>query len=200
MSWSVLPLQCPPSASDFADLVSVLRACVEGGASLGYLLGISEAEAAAYWARIVAEAAEGKRLLLVARDDTGRIIGTAQAAWESRPNGRHRAEVQKVLVFPRHRRKGIARALMEEVETRAKARGVRLLFLDTSVGRGGAEALYGALGYTCIGGIPGYALDPDGTPADNAIYYKALGACGSDSSIAAPRSQSHEPLAPRTAR
>lgn len=83
-------------------------------------------------------------------------------------------EVQKVMVRPTHRRRGIAAALMALVEAAARDRWVRLLFLDTSEGRGGAVQFYERLGYTYVGGIPGYALDPDGTPAKNAIYYKTL--------------------------
>lgn len=49
-----------------------------------------------------------------------------------------------------------------------------LLFLDTSEGPGGARAFYESLCYTYVGGIPGYATDPDGTFAKNAIYYKTL--------------------------
>jgi ribosomal protein S18 acetylase RimI-like enzyme len=64
--------------------------------------------------------------------------------------------------------------MMTELEERALARGVRLLFLDTSEGYGGARALYDTQGYVYVGGIPDYALDPDGTPAKNAIYYKML--------------------------
>ena len=33
---------------------------------------------------------------------------------------------------------------------------------------------YEALGYAYVGGIPGFALDPGGSPAKNAIYYKTL--------------------------
>ena len=51
---------------------------------------------------------------------------------------------------------------------------VRLLFLDTSEGPGGARDFYESLGYTYAGGIPDYALDPDGRPAKNAIFYKRI--------------------------
>ena len=37
-----------------------------------------------------------------------------------------------------------------------------------------AEHLYRQLGWTPAGTIPGYALDPDGTPHDAVIFYKAL--------------------------
>lgn len=166
----------PPPPADQAALVALLTACVHDGASMGFLAPLPEPDARGYWAKIFADLPHGFRVLLVARESPGGpIVGAAQLACEARPNGRHRAEVQKLMVLPAHRRRGLATQLMAEVERLARARGLTLLFLDTSVGRGGACGLYDALGYTCIGGIPGYALDPDGTPAANAIYFKTLG-------------------------
>jgi acetyltransferase len=155
------------------ELVSLLTECVHGGASMGFLAPLPRANAQAYWEKVLGELAGGLRVILVARQDQA-IVGSAQLALETRANGRHRAEVQKVMVRPSQRRRGIAVAMMTELEQQALARGVRLLFLDTSEGYGGARALYDTLGYVYVGGIPDYALDPDGTPAKNAIYYKML--------------------------
>lgn len=165
----------PAGESDLAGLCALLAACVRGGASVGFVLPLGEGEARAYWLAALGEAARGGRLVLVARTAPGGpIAGSAQLAFVPKANGRHRAEVQKVLVLPSERRRGVASALMASAEAAAAARGVRLLVLDTSEGRGGAREFYDALGYAYVGGIPGYALDPDGTPAGNAIYYKVL--------------------------
>jgi ribosomal protein S18 acetylase RimI-like enzyme len=165
----------PVTAADFAGLCSVLRECVEAGGSIGFVVPLAPGEVEAYWSRIVAEAAEGTRLVLVARETAGGpVVGSAQLAFESKSNGRHRAEVQKVIVRVAHRRRRIAAALIASLESASRTRGVTLLFLDTSDGRQGARGLYDALGYTYVGGIPGYALDAFGTPEMNAIYYKAL--------------------------
>jgi len=170
------PLRTPPSPADFSRLCALLAACVGSGASVGFVEPLEPGAAEAYWRKACGEAGEGVRLILVAREPAGgAIAGSAQLLLEARPNGRHRAEVQKVMVFPELRRRGIAAALMSALESAARERGVSLLFLDTSEGRGGATAFYAALGYRYAGGIPGYALDPDGTPAKNAIFYKALG-------------------------
>lgn len=168
-------LSSTPSPTDRADLAVLLTGCVQAGASMGFLAPMAAGEAEAYWEKIFADLPHGHRVLLALRETAGGpIIGSAQLAAESRPNGRHRAEVQKVMVLPAHRRRGLATQLMHEVERLARARGLKLLFLDTSEGRGGARGLYDALGYTYAGGIPHYALDPDGTPAANAIYFKLL--------------------------
>lgn len=160
--------------NDNRGLADLLVACVEGGASIGFLVPLARAEAQAYWAKIAAELAGGYRLLLVAREADDRIVGAAQVAFESRANGRHRGEVQKVMVLPSHRRQGIAARLMAGIEAAARARKVCLLFLDTSDSQAGAREFYEALKYVYVGGIPGYALNPKGVPEPNAIFYKTL--------------------------
>ena len=80
------------------------------------------------------------------------------------------------MVHPSHRRRGIAARLMSELERHARARSIRLLYLDTAEGPSGARDFYETIGYTYAGGIPDYALDPDGRPAKNAIYFKLLSA------------------------
>jgi GNAT superfamily N-acetyltransferase len=154
-------------------LVSLLRSCVHGGASLGFLAPLAEGDAIDYWRAVAPQVESGSRAVLAARED-GQIVGSAQLAFESKQNGRHRAEVCKVMVLPSHRRRGIAAQLMHALERCARDRAIRLLFLDTSEGAGGAGNFYESLGYTYAGGIPDYALDPDGRPMKNAIYYKML--------------------------
>ncbi len=163
-----------PAAVERSQLVDLLIASVRGGASIGFLADITEAEATEYWDDALRAVAAGTKLLLVARDANGAIVGGVQLALESRRNGRHRAEVQKLMVRPALRGRDLGTRLMAEVETLARERAVRLLFLDTSEGAGGARAFYEKLGYRYVGGIPAYALDPDGTPAQNAIFYKTL--------------------------
>jgi ribosomal protein S18 acetylase RimI-like enzyme len=113
-------------------------------------------------------------LLFAAFDDSGRLVGGAQLVLEQRANGRHRAEVQKVMVLAARRGCGIGAALMTRVEAEAQAHDRTLLFLDTSVGEVGATKFYERLGYTFAGGIPDFAANPDGSLAANAIFYKQL--------------------------
>lgn len=156
-----------------SELVALLRDCVHGGASIGFLAPLGEEEAGAYWDSLLPQIESDARTILVAREGS-RIVGTAQLAFESKANGRHRAEVNKVIVHPSHRRRGIAAQLMRALEAEAHARSIRLLYLDTSAGPTGAQAFYESVGYTYAGGIPEYALDPHGRPEKNAIYYKLL--------------------------
>jgi ribosomal protein S18 acetylase RimI-like enzyme len=156
------------------DLVNLLRSCVHSGASLGFLAPLTDSDAAGYWRAVGPQIESGGRAVMVARDETTHIVGSGQLAFESKPNGRHRAEVCKIMVLPSHRRRGIAAQLIRELERCARDRAIRLLFLDTAEGAGGAQHFYETLGYTYAGGIPDYALDPDGRPMKNAIYYKLL--------------------------
>lgn len=156
-------------------LAALLQDAVAGGASIGFLHDLTKNEAVDYWRKVIADVGAGTRLLWVARDPTDRsIIGSVQMGLESRRNGRHRAEVQKLMVLRAWRRQGIARELLQTLEQTAQRRQIALLFLDTSDGAGGARDFYEAMDYHYVGGIPDYALDPDGAPAKNAIYCKQL--------------------------
>jgi GNAT superfamily N-acetyltransferase len=168
-------LGAPVGEVDREHLIELLIACVQAGASIGFLAPLARVEAEAYWEKIFADLRGGWRVLWVAREPgTGRIVGSAQLVCEARANGRHRAEVQKVMVHPDARRRGIATQLMHAVEMTAETRGIWLLFLDTSDSHAGARPFYEALRYVYVGGIPGYALDTHGKPEQNAIYYKTL--------------------------
>lgn len=160
-----------PSAADAAALVEILRDAVEGGASVGYLRPMDPAHAVAYWEEAFAKLG-ADRLLLVARE-AGEPVGTIQLDRCPRPNGRHRAELMKLLVHRRWRRRGWARALMAAAEDEARAAGVTLLHLDTQTAEP-AEALYERLGWCRLGVMPGHALDPDGVPRPTTYLYKPL--------------------------
>ena len=144
-------------ARNLDRLAEILHACVHEGASVGFVLPFEMDSARAYWRDKVAPAvAGGSRLVLVASLG-GDTAATAQLDLDSMPSKRHHAEVSKVLVDPRFRRSGLARALMAEIEMRASKAGRWLLTLDTA---GEApEALYRSLGYRLAGEIPAYARD-----------------------------------------
>jgi ribosomal protein S18 acetylase RimI-like enzyme len=135
----------------------ILRACVSEGASVGFVLPFTLEEARAYWRdKVAPPLAAGSRLVLAASVGS-QVVGTAQLDFDGMPSKRHHAEVSKVLVDPCYRRRGVARALMAEIERRATDAGRWLLTLDTA--GDAAEALYRSLGYTLAGTIPSYARD-----------------------------------------
>ena len=135
---------------------------VHHGASVGFVLPLADDGVRAYGRKVWADVDAGQRLLIVAFDKAGRLVGSAQVALEPRANGRHRAEVQKVMVLASHRSRGIGAALMARVEAEACARGRLLLHLDASVGEGGATQFCDRLGDGYAGGIPDFAANRDG--------------------------------------
>ena len=172
---TVESLSATPSAADLAALHALLRDAVEGGASVGYRVPLADTEVAAFWSDVLADVAAGTRALLVARDDTGRPVGTAQLEFAQKPNSRHRCELQKLLVLRSHRGRRLGSALLLAAESVARAHRRSLIVLDTS-STGNALHLYDRHGYTRAGVIPRYATDPDGPLIDTVIYYKELSA------------------------
>ncbi len=155
------------------ELVGLLQDAVVGGASVGFLLPVSREEAVAYWESVVAALAEGSRVLLIARRPDGAVVGTVQLDLAMRANGRHRAEVSKLMVHSSARRQGIGRALMLALEEQARRLGRTTLVLDTRQGDP-SERLYRSLGYQFAGAIPRYARSADGTLHTTAFYYRLL--------------------------
>jgi len=153
-------------------LVELLRDAVSDGASVGFLHPIPDAVARRYWDEVIADVAAGSRVLLVASLD-GAVVGSAQLGLCAKPNGVHRAEVQKVLVHTRARRHGLGTALMARLEEEARAEGRTLLHLDTQPERA-AEWMYVRLGWIWAGEIPAYARTPDGGLHSTIFYYKLL--------------------------
>ena len=156
------------------ELGALLQDCVHDGASIGFILPFDAAASQAFWTdNVLPAVTRGVRLLLVAEVE-GTVAGAVQLDWDTNPNQRHRAEVRKLLVSPAFRRRGIARLLMRELETRARQLPCSLLTLDTRTGDH-AEPLYASLGYAVAGIIPAYALAPAGDRLDaTTVMYKCL--------------------------
>ncbi len=145
-----------------SGLAQVLRDCVLHGASVGFLLPCPLEEAQAFWLALAPQVDRGERLLLVAHDAHGALCGTVQLVLCGLPNGRHRAEISKMLVHSSARRQGVAQALMRHALERARTLGCKLLVLDTCTGFP-AQRMYEKLGFAVTGAVPDYAALPDGT-------------------------------------
>lgn len=165
-------LKPPASEADLKSLAALLVDAVESGAAVSFLAPLTPGQAEDWWRRNLSVLVSGA-IFLVARDAEG-IVGAAQLhpAWA--PNQPHRADVMKLLVHRRARRRGLGTRLMQALETEARSAGFRLLTLDSKRGDAG-ENLYRQLGWTTVGTIPRFALDPDGiTPHDAVVFYKEL--------------------------
>jgi GNAT superfamily N-acetyltransferase len=155
------------------ELAEVLRDCVEGGASVGFMLPLAKGRPEAFWRKVAAGVAAGERHLFVAEDEAGRVCGTLSLVIDMPDNQPHRADVSKMLVHRRARRQGVAERLLRALEERAKALGRTTLVLDTVTGSD-ASRLYERMGWQKAGDIPAYALMPDGAPCSTTYYFKTL--------------------------
>jgi GNAT superfamily N-acetyltransferase len=158
--------------AEIIGLADLLIDTIDGDAGVSFMHPLEPAKAQAFWRRVAADVAAGGRALLVAEDDGG-IVGTVQLILEQPENQPHRADLSKMLVHRRARRRGLGAALMVAAEAMARDSGKTLLVLDTVTGSD-AERLYARLGWVRVGTIPGYALKSRGGLSDTTVFYKAL--------------------------
>ncbi len=151
-------------------LAEVLCDCVAGGASVSFMADLTFDQALDFW-RGELSGGDG-RAVIVAEDEQG-VCGVVQVipAWP--PNQPHRADISKMLVHRRARRRGLAGRLLEAAEAEARRMGRTVLVLDTVTG-GDAERLYARSGWTRVGVVPDFALMPDGALCATTFFYKAL--------------------------
>ena len=159
---------------EIAGLCDVLVDCVEGGASVSFMAPMTREKAEAFWRKVAASAARGERALLIAEDESTRILGTVQLVWDLPENQPHRGDLAKMLVHRDARGRGLGAALLQAAEDCARAAGKTLLVLDTVTGSAGYR-LYERGGWTRVGEIPNYALMPDGAPCPTTYFYKVVG-------------------------
>lgn len=155
------------------DLCEVLADCINGGASLGFMLPFAPDDAAAYW-HDIARQVEAGDLILALAEDGERVVGAVQVGLATKPNQPHRGDLMKLLVHRSARGLGLSRRLMDAVEVEAARRGRTLLVLDTATGSD-AERIYPRFGWQRVGIIPDYALWPQGGFCDTTLFYKRIG-------------------------
>ena len=171
-TFTVRVLSAADAAAHAHALAEVLIDCVHGGASVSFMAPLPLDKALAFWRGVADGVARGERVLLVAETDSS-VIGTVQLIIAQPENQPHRADVAKMLVHRRARRRGVAQALLAALVDAARRAGKTLLVLDTVTG-GDAERLYARAGWQRAGSVPGYALMPDGAPCGTTFFYKPV--------------------------
>lgn len=167
----ILVLDAAAAKAALGELADVLTDCVEGGASVSFMLPFGRSDAQMFFEKVIASVERGETVLVAAKLD-GRIIGTVQLGLDMPPNQPHRADIKKLLVHRAARKHGIGAALMERAEEEAKTRGRTLLVLDTA--SGDAERLYARSGWQRVGIVPDYAMWPGGGFCDTTFFWKKL--------------------------
>lgn len=169
--WAIRRLDAV-DAGTIESLADVLIDCVEGGASIGFMLPLTRERARAFWRKVAEGVAAGQRALLIAEDAHG-VCGTVQLIFDLPENQPHRADLAKMQVHRRARRQGLGAALMRAAEDTARQCGKTLLVLD-AVTDGDAARLYASLGWVRVGDIPNYALFPHGGYCSTTVFYRDL--------------------------
>ncbi len=164
------------SAAEFETHIprfaEILIDAVASGAGVSFLAPLSQIDAVNFWQSKITGVASGEIYPLVAKVD-GVVAGVVLLIRAWAPNQPHHSDVSKLLVHRQFRRRGLATALMDALETKAKALNQTLLTFDASA-HGSVEAFYKSLGYTCVGYFPGYAYSGTGEMEDTALFYKKL--------------------------
>lgn len=172
----IRPIRPEETEAVLPGLSEMLVEAVAEGAGVSFVPPLDPAVATEFWKGSLALAATGQRIVFGAFDGPGdgaRPVGTVTLDLATPPNQPHRADVAKMMVATSHRRRGLARALMERLVAETRARGRTLLTLDTVHG-GGAEVLYRALGFRPCGVIPFYAKNAGGGHDATALYFLNL--------------------------
>ena len=161
-----------PNEAELNGLAELLIDCVDGGASVSFMHPLAPARALDFWRGVAGGVRRGERALLIAEDEAG-IAGTVQLVLAQPDNQPHRADLAKMLVHRRARRRGLGEALMRAAEDAARDAGKTLLVLDTVSGSD-ASRLYARLGWQRSGEIPDYALWPRGGLCATTYFWRRL--------------------------
>jgi ribosomal protein S18 acetylase RimI-like enzyme len=136
------------------DLLSqigeVIAAAVDRGEAIGLVGPIRPAEYRAYLVGLLDQVARGDAGLMAAVDD-GRVVGTAQWTRSAYRTRTVFGEMDRVVVPPEHRGRGIAKQLVAAVAADAREHGIELLGLEVRGNNHGAIALYEVCGFRRTG-------------------------------------------------
>jgi GNAT superfamily N-acetyltransferase len=154
---------------DTAALVDLIYDAIHANNSVGFLLTTSKSELHEFWEQELHDAAN---TFVIARAN-GVIVGVVIVTRETRPNGRHRAELRKLIVHSDYQQKGIGRGLEQRASDFAQREGITLLYLDSATDFL-IERVYEAWGWQKAGSIPDYSSKPDGTLEPTTYFYKLL--------------------------
>lgn len=97
----------------------------------------------------------GNCLMLCAEGEGGELLG-----YVGMQHVLDEGYIGNVCTAPQHRRRGVARALLAELEARSRRLGLAFLTLEVRASNAAAIALYEGAGYGRVGTRPGYYQHP----------------------------------------
>jgi len=155
-------------------LAQLLLDAHASGMALGLPAPLTHDAARGAYEHAAARLAPGERVLLAAFDGD-ELVGAVQLDRAEAGNGRHRAEVRRLVVLTDRRGTGIGRALLDAVVECGRRLDLRLLWLSTHDGAE-AERVYERHGWTRVGVIPDWAVLPNGDLVGNSFYFFRISA------------------------
>ena len=168
----VVELDADAVEAHLDDLAQLLLDAHASNMALGLAPELTRERAADAYRQTASRLEPGERILLGAFDGNT-VVGAVHLARAAAENGRHRAEIQRLVVGAGSRGRGAGRMLMEAAVGEARRLGLRLLWLMTHEGTA-ADRIYERLGWSRLGVVPGYSTRPDGSLTGNAYYYLEL--------------------------
>ena len=129
----------PACRGDAPRLAAMAQQCVEHGLRPRWST-----------ARILWHVRDADSVVLTAR------LGATIAGFAIMRYGDDVAHLNLLAVAPAHRRRGVARALLQWLEETALTAGTFVIGLELREGNAAARAFYRLLGYRELGQIPGY--------------------------------------------
>ena len=157
------------SHNEVEELAQLTLAIIESPASIGFLADTKLDALRQYWQQLDFS----HKKLALARDDTGRAVGTIQLNLATPGNSLHRGEIAKLMVHPQAQGLGVSTTLLQAAISKARELGLSLLVLDT-LSDSKAAQIYEHLGWSKAGSIPNYASLPNGELAATTFFYLEL--------------------------
>ncbi|KAI0022659.1 acyl-CoA N-acyltransferase [Xylariomycetidae sp. FL0641] len=163
-------------------LASIHADCVAHDQMIAtFLPPIDQEKLLKYWSDILSDVDTGTRCISILLDESepgspakgNELLGVVVLTMPPSETGILRGIVEKLMVSPKYRQRGGAKALMKHLDSEAIKRGKKVLMLDTEVGSP-AELVYPRLGYKEVGRIPLYSVSPSGALKDEVFFYKPL--------------------------
>lgn len=158
-------------ATDVDVLVELIHDAISTNNSVGFLHTTTKSQLMEFWKDEIKEL-QTVNTFVIARDGM-RIVGIVILTRETRPNGRHRAELRKLIVHSDYQRNGIAHTLERAATDLARGYGLKLLYLDSATDFL-VERVYESWGWQKAGSIPDYSSKPDGTLEPTTYFYKQI--------------------------